>query len=113
MCSECQLLIKAIDAYITKADNDLADRLKEEGYADSKNTVKHIEELEEKIAEVLQEQSKDFEDLNPLIRKVLTLRNFLKVHGRNLRQQMISGKSYSLFSSMNLRNMFLSWLIFT
>ncbi len=38
MCSECQLLIKAIDAYITKADNDLADRLKEEGYADSKNT---------------------------------------------------------------------------
>lgn len=47
MCSECQLLIKAIDAYIAKADNDLADRLKEEGYADSKNTVKHIEELEE------------------------------------------------------------------
>ena len=33
MCSECQLLIKAIDAYIAKADNDLADRLKEEGYA--------------------------------------------------------------------------------
>ena len=31
MCSECQLLIKAIDAYIAKADNDLADRLKEEG----------------------------------------------------------------------------------
>lgn len=31
--------------------------------------------------------------MNPLIRKVLTLRNFLKVHGRNLRQQMISGKS--------------------
>ena len=28
MCSECQLLIKAIDAYIAKADNDLADRLK-------------------------------------------------------------------------------------
>ncbi len=30
--------------------------------------------------------------MNLLIRKVLTLRNFLKVHGRNLRQQMISGK---------------------
>ena len=53
MCSECQLLIKAIDAYIAKADNDLADRLKEEGYADSKKySKKHIEELEEKIAEV-------------------------------------------------------------
>lgn len=79
MCSECQLLIKAIDAYITKADNDLADRLKEEGYADSKNTVKHIEELEEKIAEVLQEQSKDFEDLiESADKKGIDLEEFLK-----------------------------------
>lgn len=79
MCSECQLLIKAIDAYIAKADNDLADRLKEEGYADSKNTVKHIEELEEKIAEVLQEQSKDFEDLiESADKKGIDLEEFLK-----------------------------------
>nr|DAH36869.1 MAG TPA: minor head component F [Caudoviricetes sp.] len=79
MCSECQLLIKAIDAYITKVDNDLADRLKEEGYADSKNTVKHIEELEEKIAEVLQEQSKDFEDLiESADKKGIDLEEFLK-----------------------------------
>lgn len=79
MCTECQLLIEAINVYIAKADNDLADRLKEEGYADSKNTVKHIEELEEKIAEVLQEQSKDFEDLiESADKKGIDLEEFLK-----------------------------------
>lgn len=79
MCTECQILIKAIDAYIAKADNDLADQLKKEGYADSKNTVKHIEELEEKIAEVLQEQSKDFEDLIELAeKKGIDLEEFLE-----------------------------------
>lgn len=79
MCTECQELIKAIDAYIAKVDNDLADRLKEEGYADSKNTVKHIEELEEKIAEVLQEQSKSFEDLiESADKKGIDLEEFLE-----------------------------------
>lgn len=79
MCTECQLLIKAIDAYIAKVDNDLSEQLKKEGYADSKNTVKHIEELEEKIAEVLQEQSKDFEDLiESAEKKGIDLEEFLK-----------------------------------
>lgn len=79
MCTACEQLIKAIDAYIAKADDDLADRLKKEGYADSKNTVKHIEELEEKIAEVLQEQSKDFEDLiESAEKKGIDLEEFLE-----------------------------------
>ena len=33
MCMNCQPLIKAIDAYIAKADNDLSDQLGAEGYA--------------------------------------------------------------------------------
>lgn len=79
MCTECQLLIKSIDAYIAKADNDLADQLRKEGYADSENTVKHIEELEEKIAEVLQEQSRDFEDLiESAEKKGIDLEEFLE-----------------------------------
>lgn len=78
MCT-CQLLIKAIDAYIAKVDNDLSEQLKKEGYADSKNTVKHIEELENKIAEVLREQSKDFEDLvESAEKKGIDLEEFLK-----------------------------------
>ena len=32
MCLKCGPLIKAIDAYIEKADDDLSDALKAEGY---------------------------------------------------------------------------------
>lgn len=60
MCMDCGPLIKAIDAYIEKADGSLADALAEEGYAKSKKTVKYIEELEEEIAEVLMEETDYF-----------------------------------------------------
>ncbi len=50
MCMNCAPLIKAIDAYIAKADDDLADELANEGYCKSKKTVKVINELEEEIA---------------------------------------------------------------
>lgn len=60
MCMDCGPLIKAIDAYIEKADSDLADALAEEGYAKTKKTVKYIEELEEEIAEALMEETDYF-----------------------------------------------------
>ncbi|MGN0621826.1 MAG: phage minor head protein [Porcipelethomonas sp.] len=63
MCTACSQLIKAIDAYIAKADDKLSDALKKAGFEDTKNTIKHIEELEEQLAEVFTEQSADFEDL--------------------------------------------------
>lgn len=60
MCFECRPLIKAIDAYIEKADSDLADTLEDEGYAKGKGTVKYIEELEEEVAEALLSQTDYF-----------------------------------------------------
>ena len=39
MCMKCGPLIKAIDAYIEKADSNLSDALKEEGYAKAKKTA--------------------------------------------------------------------------
>lgn len=63
MCTECQLLIKSIDAYIAKENDKLADELKKAGFAEASDTVRHSEELEEKIAEILEEQSEDFEEL--------------------------------------------------
>lgn len=63
MCTECQLLIKSIDAYIAKENDKLADELKKAGFAESADTVRHSEELEEKIARLLEEQSEDFEEL--------------------------------------------------
>ncbi|MGN1480743.1 phage minor head protein [Porcipelethomonas sp.] len=63
MCTACSELIKAIDAYIAKADEKLSDALEKEGFAEPEDTVKHAEELEEQLAEVFTEQSADFTDL--------------------------------------------------
>ena len=53
MCKACSQLLEAINAYIAKADKNLSDELKKAGFADSEETVKHIESLEEQIAEAL------------------------------------------------------------
>lgn len=63
MCGECRKLIESIDAYIAKADNKLSDALKNAGFMASKETVKRMEQLEDKIAEVLKEQSLSAEEL--------------------------------------------------
>ena len=50
MCS-CKALLNAIDNYIQKADDDLADALKSEGYAAPKKTVKWASKVEDAITE--------------------------------------------------------------
>lgn len=50
----CDALIKAIDAFIAKENNDLSDSLDEAGYVDSDDIVERIEALEVKVAEALQ-----------------------------------------------------------
>lgn len=53
MCLNCKPLIKAIDAYIEKADNDLEEQLEEEGYQQPKKTLKYEKDLEDDIVEAL------------------------------------------------------------
>lgn len=53
-------LLQAIDRYLAKAEDDLAEQLRLEGYADPKNTVKTITELEEEVAEVLVKETAYF-----------------------------------------------------
>lgn len=60
MCLKCQGLINAIDAYIEKADGDLEDELKVEGYGKPKKTVKYIEDIEDEVAEALLEETDYF-----------------------------------------------------
>lgn len=55
MC-RCAALLKAIEAYIKKVDDDLKDRLEEEGFVEAELTVEAEAELEEKIAETLGEE---------------------------------------------------------
>lgn len=53
MCIRCGNLIKAIDAYISKADSDLAATLGDEGYIAPQETVDAISTLEGRVAEAL------------------------------------------------------------
>lgn len=59
MCN-CDKLLEAIDRYLTKAEDDLAEQLRLEGYADPKGTVKTITELEEEVADVLVKETAYF-----------------------------------------------------
>ena len=53
MCWNCRSLIKAIDAYIQKADSGLEETLDAEGYQEPRRTLEYLEDLEERIAEAL------------------------------------------------------------
>lgn len=57
MCMYCGPLIKAIDAYIKKADDGLSDELDEQGYTEPKKTVEYIQDIEDGVAEALLEET--------------------------------------------------------
>lgn len=57
----CQCLIKAIDRYIEKADNDLSKTLDDAGFVNAEDSVDSIADLEDKLAEVLTDQTTDIE----------------------------------------------------
>ena len=51
MCIHCEPLIKAIDGYLRKADDKLVSELKAAGFIAPEDTVKEINDLEDKLAE--------------------------------------------------------------
>lgn len=57
MCLNCKPLLKAIDAYIEKADKGLEDTLGAEGYAKPKKTLKYMQDIEDGVAEALLEET--------------------------------------------------------
>lgn len=77
MCQYCGLL-KAINQYIAKADDDLQDDLDSEGFADAEDSVKWINDMEEKLSEVLTEQDIAFlESLKSAANDEVDLETFL------------------------------------
>lgn len=60
MCLECKPLIKAIEAYISKADDDFADELEKQGYLEPKKTLEYIQEIEDSVADALLEETDYF-----------------------------------------------------
>lgn len=60
MCMDCQRLIKAIDNYIRKVDDDLEDIFEEEGRADPGYTIDRMLTLEDEIAAALLAETEYF-----------------------------------------------------
>ena len=57
MCLQCKPLIKAIDAFLAKEDNDLAEQLTIEGYLEAEASVKTINEIEELVTALLEKNA--------------------------------------------------------
>lgn len=53
----CKSLIKAIDRYLAKADDDLSKELSDAGYVNAKDSVSKAGSLEDDLAEVLKDQT--------------------------------------------------------
>lgn len=58
----CEALLKAINAYIEKVDDNLVEALKEAGFIDTDATVEEISRLEESVAQALKNQTGYFTD---------------------------------------------------
>lgn len=57
MCLRCGPLIKAIDAFLAKEDNDLSDQLAKEGYLLAGETVDTINNIEELVTKLLEDNA--------------------------------------------------------
>lgn len=62
-CKACTDLIKAIDAYIAKADDDLEEKLTEAGFVNAEQSLKDAAALEETLTGILEGQTDDIADL--------------------------------------------------
>lgn len=59
MCLQCRALIKAIDAYLAKEDNDLFEQLTIEGYLEAQASVYTMNEIEELVTALLENNADD------------------------------------------------------
>ena len=57
---DCKRLLDAIERYIAKADDDLEEILAEEGYAEPGLTVARMSQIEEAVAEALEQETELF-----------------------------------------------------
>ena len=58
-CLRCGPLIKAIDAYLAKAENDLYEQLTMEGYLKAKESLDTVDEIEEAVTKLLEDNADD------------------------------------------------------
>lgn len=75
MCLQCKPLIKAIDAFLAKEDNDLAEQLTIEGYLEAEASVKTINEIEELVTALLE---KNADELLAKLNDAVDLKTFFE-----------------------------------
>lgn len=89
MC-KCDALLKAIDAYLAKADDDLSEALDDAGFIEPKETVKDAAALEDALTEALEKETKYF---RAKAKKAVDLEAFAKdwpeiIEGDNVDEQL-------------------------
>lgn len=90
MCQRCGALIKAIDAYLAKANDDLSEALDDAGFVEPKKTVKDAAALEDELTEALERETKYF---RAKAKKAVDLEAFAKewpevIEGDNADEQL-------------------------
>lgn len=89
MC-KCDALLKAIDAYLAKADDDLSEALDDAGFIEPKETIKDAAALEDALTEALEKETKYF---RAKAKKAVDLEAFAKdwpeiIEGDNIDEQL-------------------------
>lgn len=90
MCPCCTPLIKAIDKYIQKADNELVDALGKEGYAKPDEIVDCMNEMEDGITAALKDETDTFVSAAS---RASSIRQFAKKVWPKISNEDITGKT--------------------
>lgn len=102
MCDSCNDLVKAIDAYIEKADNKLADQLKAKGYIKPDKTLEYARKIEEGVAEAFNDETDEF---IKAMGAADTVNNFYKIHWPKFKESDgLTAKLSTIFRE-NFRNL--------
>lgn len=99
MCLQCKPLIKAIDAFLAKEDNDLAEQLTIEGYLEAEASVKTINEIEELVTALLE---KNADELLAKLNDAVDLKTFFEDNWPDIKRTASSPSSSTTCSTMNL-----------
>lgn len=102
----CRKLIKAIDAYIAKQDDDISENLEDEGYVDADWTMEQVQDLEDNLAAamnvdtgIISEQLEESESLEDFIVRTWEVYQNASALADDI-QEIIHGKLSNVLSKL-------------
>ena len=97
-CLRCGPLIKAIDAYLAKAENDLYEQLTMEGYLKAKESLNTVDEIEEVVTKLLEDNA---DDLLKELADAIDLETFFKDNWPKLKNKSKLAQDLKAKESLN------------